>query len=209
MENIHKPKVVLISPQVIGAKEQVRKAPPPLGIASLAAVLEERGYREILLIDAVVEDYYNMVPLEDDPLFIKFGMSNEKIIDKLKQFKPDIVGISMLFSSQSECAFSLAKAIKNWSPELPIILGGNHASNMYEVIMEQQESIDFILIGEADYTFAEFVEKFFSGVNYYHIPGLVWRDGSQIRNNPKSIFIRNLDKLPFPAFHLLDMEKYI
>jgi hypothetical protein len=43
-----KHRIVLISPQVIGAKNQIRKAQPPLGIAYLAAALEEKGYNEIL-----------------------------------------------------------------------------------------------------------------------------------------------------------------
>jgi len=208
MSKITKPRIVLISPQVIGAKNQVRKAQPPLGIAYLAAVLQERGYDEILLIDAVVEDYNNVIPLEDDPLFIKFGLSDEKIIDQMKKFNPDIVGISSLFSSQIECAFSLAKAIKKSFPEVPIVLGGNHASFMYKDVIFKDGCIDFILAGEADYTFPEFVERFFGRDDYYRTPGLIWHDGSQIRRNPLPAFIKDLDKLPFPAWHLYDMEKY-
>ena len=204
----HKPRVALISPQVIGAREQVRKAQPPLGIASLAAVLEKSGCCDLLLIDAVVEDFNNVISVNDNPLFVKFGMSDDKIVDKLMLFEPDLVGISLLFSSQSECSFSLAKAIKKWSPGMPIILGGNNASYMYKEIMEEHGYIDFILVGEADYTFAEFVEKFFKGENYHKTPGLVWRKGFQICKNPKPAFIKNLDRLPIPAFHLYDMEKY-
>ena len=48
--------IVLISPRVLGAKEQIRKAPPPFGIAVLAASLNKIGYGNIHLIDAVVED---------------------------------------------------------------------------------------------------------------------------------------------------------
>lgn len=204
----YKPRIVLISPQVIGAKNQIRKAQPPLGIAYLAAVLEEKGYNETLVIDAVVEDYDNVVPLEDDRLFIKFGMSDDKMIDKIKKFNPDIVGISSLFSSQTECAFSIARTIKKSFTGLPVILGGNHASFMHRDIMVKEDSIDFILAGEADYTFTEFIEKFFGGEDYCQVSGLSWRNGSQIHANPASSFIKDLDKLPFPAWHLFNMEKY-
>ena len=36
--------IVLISPRVLGAEGQIRKAPPPFGIASLAATLIKKGY---------------------------------------------------------------------------------------------------------------------------------------------------------------------
>lgn len=208
MANKDKPKIALISPQVITAKYQIRKAQPPLGISYLAAVLEEHGYLDILLIDAVIEDYDNVTPLEDNPAFIKFGASDDKIINKIKDFSPDLVGISALFSPQIEGAFSLAKNIKKLFPDLPIVLGGIHASVMYKNIMEQADFIDFILAGESDYTFTEFVEKYFNGADYYQIPGLIWREKEKIRLNPKQRFINDMDKLPFPAWHLFDMEKY-
>jgi len=203
-----KPNIALIAPQVIGAKNQVRKAVPPLGIACLAATLEEKGYNNILLIDAVAEDYSNKVILEDNPDFIKFGISNENIIEKIKRFKPDLLGISSLFSSQSECAFSLAKAVKKYFPELPIIMGGNHVSNTARKIMQEENSVDFVIEGEADYSFVEFVEKYFGGKDYHQVSGLVWRNGNEIYSNPKTSVIIDMDKLPFPAFHLYDMEKY-
>ena len=204
----NKPKIVLIAPSVIGAKNQVRKAPPPLGIACLAAVLEEKGYEDILLIDAVVEDYNNVVILEDEPSFVKFGLSDENIVRKIKEFDADIVGLSSLFSSQTEWAMLLAKAIKAAFPEMPVILGGNHASQMGEEILREEQSIDFVLAGEADYTFPEFLEKSFNDGDIYQIPGLVWREGDEIRKNQRPAFIKDLNALPLPAWHLYDMEKY-
>jgi hypothetical protein len=46
--------IVLISARVLGRKGQVRKAPPPFGIAVLAASLKNKGYENVKLIDAVV-----------------------------------------------------------------------------------------------------------------------------------------------------------
>ena len=203
-----KTKIALISPQVIGYRQQIRKALPPLGIGYIAAVLEEKGYNKILFIDAVAEDYSNVVQLEDDPALVKFGMSDEAIAKKIKTFNPDIIGITLLFSSQAECAFSVARALKGVVPDTPIVLGGIHASAMHKDIMEREESIDFILRGEGDYTFAELVEKLFNNEDYTHISGLVWRDGSEVRKNAPPAFIKNIDELPFPAWHLMDMERY-
>ena len=109
-----KPRMVFISPQVIGAKNQLRKCAPPLGIASLAAVLEERKIcDDIYVLDAAVEDYDNVRPLEDNPNFIKYGMSDEDVVEQLRKYKPDVVAIAALFSSQIECALEVAAAIRD------------------------------------------------------------------------------------------------
>jgi hypothetical protein len=80
-----KPKIVLVSPPVIGAKNQVRMAQPPLGIAYLAAILAKNGYRgNIMCLDAVVEGYDNVVELEDDNQFVKYGLSDEGVVERLK-----------------------------------------------------------------------------------------------------------------------------
>lgn len=208
MRSKEQPKIVLIAPQVIGFENQVRKATPPFGITCLAAVLEERGYDHILLIDAVLEDFDNVQTLKDNPSFIKFGLSNDDIVGKIGAFNADIIGISSLFSSQTECAISLAKEIKGAFHEIPIVLGGNHISHIWKEIMSEEDSIDFILKGEADYTFAEFIAKYFQDDNYRQVKGLVWREGSEIFENPSPSFNKNLEILPFPAWHLLNMEKY-
>jgi anaerobic magnesium-protoporphyrin IX monomethyl ester cyclase len=200
-----KPRVALISPQVIGAR-QVRKATPPFGIAYLAAVLEKNGYNNILLLDTVVEDYYNVTQL--DSTFVKFGLSDEDVVKRLKEFKPDIIGVSILFASQTECAISMIKAIKdNFS--VPLVVGGNHASHNFKLLLEENKDyIDYIILGEGDYTFLHFLERYFNGEDWRDTSGLVWYEDNILHINQRAAPIENIDELPFPAFHLYDMEKY-
>jgi len=70
--------IVLISPRVLGSKGQVRKAPPPFGIAVLAASLINKGYENVKLIDAVVENYDNIEPVKDDNNFTTYGLSDKE-----------------------------------------------------------------------------------------------------------------------------------
>jgi radical SAM superfamily enzyme YgiQ (UPF0313 family) len=194
---------------VIGAKNQVRKAQPPLGIAYLAAILEENGYRgNIMCLDAVVEGYDNVVELEDDNQFVKYGLSDEGVVERLKDFKPDLVGITSLFSSMTECAFSIAESVKRAFPHVPIVMGGNHASNTADQIMKSVQCIDFIIKGESEYSLLEFVNKYFGGKDITNVPGLVFRKGNRIVVNKGLPFNKQLDDLPDPAFHLFPMERY-
>jgi anaerobic magnesium-protoporphyrin IX monomethyl ester cyclase len=202
------PRIALISPSVISSEAQVRKVTPPIGMACLAAVLLENGIEDIFLLDAALEGYSNIRAMEDDPTLIKFGLSDEDIVKRIEKFNPDIVGISSLFSSLTECAIDIANAIRSKFSQLPIIMGGNHASFQAKVILMNENSIDWILSGEADYTFVDFVQKYFGGGNFYETPGLYWRSKNSILQNPNAPFIIDMEKLPSPAFHLYDMEKY-
>ncbi len=203
-----KPRVALISPQVVCGRNQVRRTQPPLGLGYLAAVMEQEGFEDLLILDAAVEDYQNVIILEDDPNLVKYGMSDGAIIERLREFAPDIVGISCLFSSQAENMFSTANAVKKVFPDVPIVLGGIHSSVRYEEIMRNYPAIDFILAGEGDYTFKDLAEKLFNREDYTRVLGLIWRDGRTLKINPKPSFIDPIDKLLFPAWHLMNMEKY-
>ena len=200
-------RVALVSPQVVGGNDQVRRATPPLGQAYLAGVLEAKGHA-VMLLDAAADGYDDVVRLDEyiasditnyfsptsaDKEFTVFGLPNKKIIERLKIFGPDIVGVSSLFSCQTECAFSIVKAVKSEFPGLPIIMGGNHTSQQDIEILSAVPEIDFIISGEADFVFSEFVQKYLDGENYTTVPGLVWRDGNTIRKNNRPPFNRDLD----------------
>lgn len=202
------PRVAFVSPRVIGGKNQLRKCTPPLGIASLGAVLEARGFKNILALDAAVEDYNNVRPLPDNSNFIVYGLPDEGVVERLRKFQPDVVAISALFSSQYECAYNVAYAIREAFPEVPIVMGGNHATYRAVEILKTQEAIDFVLCGETDLTFADFLDKYFSGEDFRDVPGLVRWEGVNVVQNPSPALIYELDMLPDPAYHLHDMERY-
>ena len=171
--------IVLITPQVVGSKTQIRRVQPPLGIACLAATLLEKGYDNIKIIDAAAGGYDNIVPLDPENKFIKFGLSNDQVIERIKGFNPTIVGISALFSSQAGCALSIARAVKNNFKNAKVILGGVHASKQYEEIMQNKPSVDYIIHGEGDIAFPEFVRRVEKGEPLTDSPGLIYRAGSK------------------------------
>ena len=202
-------RVALLSPRAVAAKNMIRRVQPPLGLASLAAVLRSKGCKNLIVLDSLVEDYDNIELLNpNDDSMITYGASNENIVNQLKNFSPTIVGISSLFSSQASQAYSLAHAVKEEFPDIPIIFGGVHASDKAEDVLNENKSIDFVLSGEADLTFAEFVDRHSNNNNVYSVEGLVWREGTEIKTNKRPDFIKDLDILPFPAWDLLPMETY-
>lgn len=211
LENIpkgeKKTKITFITPNVIGSKTQARRVQPPLGIACLAGVLDEYGFKNMQIIDSSAEGYNNIKDLDDG--FIEFGLDDEDVISKLAKFKPDIVGISALFSSQFGCAERLGKEIKNKFPNTILVYGGIHASKEYREILKKNDFIDYILSGEADYTFTLFCNLYEKKENLNKCPAACYYDKKNDRvvknHEPPGL---DMNELPLPAWHLMDMEMY-
>lgn len=67
---------------------------------------------------------------------------------------------------------------------------------------------DFAIQGEGEETIVELVNALKSKKPLKNIKGLIFRKGGQIIVNPPRPLIKNLDDIPFPAWHLLPINKY-
>ncbi len=122
----------------------------------------------------------------------------------LRDFRPDIVGINA-FSLTLYDAYEVAKIVKGENTNVSVVFGGIHTS-YYPYEMINQEFIDFIVQGEGEETFADFISKFGTDEMYY-IPGMISKKKNgkypDIITNPKRKEIENLDSIPFPDRQLL------
>lgn len=182
-------KIVLVFPPNI---YQTKQSMPPLGIAWIAAVLREAGFKDVAIIDSIAHRY-----------------SNEDIIDLLKRgSKPDIIGIS--FGTQIRfSAFELARLMKKNFPGVPIVAGGPHPTLTAQDTLENIPEIDFIVRGEGEVSFLNLVRGIESGADLTTVKGISFRSQQgKIVHNPPESPIYDLDKLPLPARDLLSMDKY-
>ena len=199
-------RVLMISPNIIGVKGGMNRFMPGLGIMYLAAVLEERGFH-VAIRDTAVEGNDIRIHTDINSNLEIIGERDETIRDYVANFKPDLVGISVLFYTQSAQGQNVAKIVKSINPSTLVVIGGNQVSENYASIMKNK-NIDYAMINECDLVFADFVEAYFSGKDYKKIPGLVYRTDGGLKVNNNNSFIENLDEIPLPARHLVNMEKY-
>lgn len=197
-------KTLLISPPYPLFGGETKFASPPLGLAYIAAVLEEAG-EEVDVLDCVVEDYDNEY-VNDRGLLI-YGLDTDAILERIAAYKPDIIGISCLFSTVDLTVNDLADTIREIHPSIKIVLGGTHATVMAEDLV-RRDSIDFVVIGEGEQAFLELVEHLSGKRDLEDVNNLTWFKGDEIQSTPQR-FIDDIDKLPLPARHLLDMEGYM
>lgn len=166
---------------------------PPLGIAWIAAVLEKAGHK---------------VKIIDSPTL---EIDTDNWFKEVKSWNPDIVGLSMLTPTVPK-GYAAAKKLKEEIPEVPIIAGGPHPTFMYNEALEN--GIDIVAMGEGEYTTLEIVNTIerngLEPNSLLRINGIAFKDKREERikvTSPRPPIL-NLDELPWPARHLLPMEKY-
>ena len=125
----------------------------------------------------------------------------DKLNKKLNEFNPDFVGISFTTPLYKEMK-PLAKQIKEYNKEIVVIGGGPHCTIFPKQTLEESD-LDVAVIGEGDYTIVEIVEK-----DIRRVKGIAYKKGKKIIINEKRDLIRNMDELPFPSWHLFEINSY-
>ncbi len=164
---------------------------PPLGLASIAAVLEQAGYKVRIIDSPTLE-------IEED-----------EWLQEVKSWSPDVVGLSLL-TPLAPRGYRAIRRLKEEMPDVPVIVGGPHPSFMYEEAISN--GADIVVRGEGEITTLEVVKTLEArGLDREYlkkINGIAFRSNGKITLTPPRPPIRNLDELPWPARHLLPMEKY-
>jgi anaerobic magnesium-protoporphyrin IX monomethyl ester cyclase len=132
----------------------------------------------------------------------------EEAGNRTLQLDPEAVGIIANTHNRFP-AIELVKFLKKKKPNLKIILGGPHFGVTALDAMKVIPEIDFIVKGEGELTTRELLKTNFEMTKLKDLPGLVYRDqnGLVIENIDRP-FIKNLDDLPMPAWHLFDFSIY-
>lgn len=198
-------RILLIQPNMMVATSVRPLVYPPIGIMYLAAVLEKTGY-EVSILDCQTEALGR--PMVAD-LTVAFGLSIDEISKRIKEFSPDLIGISCNFSVMFAPMSEIVDAASSVAPGASIVVGGHHATSLPKEVMKNKK-IDFVIMGEGEISFQALVVALDGDDGGYgDIQGLVWRDGeSKVRINPQGALIKDLESLPYPAWHLFPYEKY-
>lgn len=170
----------------------------PLALEYIASFLESRGY-ECRIIDCNLNSNINY------------------LISAIKSFKPNLIGLST-FSLQIENSYRTGNLIKKQFPDIYLAYGGVHSTFVYGTVdstINPKEaftkgSADFVISGEGEKPFLHLASslerKDFEQIN--KIAGLSYKKGKEIIINTQHNPADNLDELPFPARHLVNIKGY-
>jgi anaerobic magnesium-protoporphyrin IX monomethyl ester cyclase len=160
----------------------------PLGLAYLAAVLENRGY-QVDVIDLAFE-----------------RLSERELGKRIIEINPDLIGLSALTPTYHE-AIKVLRIVKEVVPKAKTVLGGPHPTILPEESI-RESVVDFLVRGEGERTIVELVEALECEGDLSGIEGLSFKMGDTTIHNLLRPLIDDLDTIPFPAWHLFHINRY-
>lgn len=225
MLEIHHMRILLIQPPIQDFYDtDVRLQ--PIGLGHLKAVAKKWApYVEVIIRDyhqghgrfpvpipkelQYLKSYYqypDKSPFRTFYQYFHFGASFDKIREDIRELAPDAIGISSLFTPYFREALQIAKVAKAEFPHIPVLMGGSHVSACpIEVLSE--ECVDFIIRGEGERPFVEWIESLEGKRPLSAVSGLGYKkDGQQVLNPIEDNYAIN--ELPIPDLSDLNPENY-
>lgn len=149
----------------------------PKWLAYTVGLLEREGHK-VCFIDAPAE-----------------SISMQELKQRVKKFHAELIVCDTSTAGFSyECG--VCSQLKS-QMDVHICMVGTHVSALPEVSLKDAKAVDFIAMGEYDFTIAELARVLEKRGDIKGIKGLAFRDGEKIICNDHRQFIENLDSLPF------------
>ncbi len=217
-------KVLLIQPPIQDFYQtEIRLQ--PIGLCYLKAAVK----KFLPEVDVVIKDFHQgfgrrSIPVPKELSYLKryyavpdrspfstfyhyyhFGASFEQIAEEVKNEKPDLVGISALFSPYYREAVQVAAVVKKHWP-VPVLMGGSHVSAAPLSVLNNP-AVDFIIRGEGERPLVEFLKVFSNGRNYASVPNLGFKEKSHcILNRIEENYL--LNQIPAPDLGDAPLNRY-
>jgi radical SAM superfamily enzyme YgiQ (UPF0313 family) len=169
--------------------EEERGYNPPLGLLYVAADLEQNSGHEVTVIDAQVEE-----------------LTYEQLEQRVRDESPDVAGLTAMSLTLID-VIKCVQLIKGIDPEITVVLGGPHVHLFPDETIDL-EGVDYLVLGEGEYTFIELLDNLGDPGRLENIPGLVFKRGAGTINTGIRTLIEDLDAVPHPARHMVPYEKY-
>lgn len=188
-------RILFVKSRSLGSK--VTASTPPLGLMYLSSWVKQQLGAETRILD---------VKFCHDP--------RQAVIDAVRDFNPDVVGISGL-TAEAYLLHEAARLARTIRPDVPIIAGGPHATSDPDDVLANP-AIDAAVIGEGEITLVELLRAIDGAgpgwtdpAGLSTIRGIAYRDadGRTVRSEPRP-FIDNLDELPFPDWNAVEIKRF-
>jgi len=174
--------VLLVQPRISRSKRMNSEqfgVMPPMMLHYLAQPLRELDF-DVDILDLTI-----------------YNMDKERFVDYIDTYRPKVVGITCATISYYN-AIRAADYIKDIDEDIKVVIGGPHVTFETESALSN-DSVDYIIRGEGDISFAMLVEHILRGkYSLSEIAGLSYRRDGGIVNNTR-YFIENVDAIRFPS----------
>ena len=164
--------------------ERESSRPVPDFVANRVNLLDRRGTADL------IEDWCQT------RAYLRVGLSEETILERVAEFDPDLIGIGSLASCLHQSVVNLSRAIRARFPRIPIIVGGQHATAMpEELLLGSDGAIDFVVLGEGEHTAAAILQALSCGGQTKDLKGIAFLENGTVVKTKRARFM-DLTKLP-------------
>jgi anaerobic magnesium-protoporphyrin IX monomethyl ester cyclase len=186
-------RILLFHPNYHSGGAEIAGNWPPAWAAYITGALKAAGFDDIRFVDAMTND-----------------LSDDQLRAILEAEKPDLVGVTAITPSiyKAERLLQLAREIH---PDAITVLGGIHATFMYQQVLSEAPWIDAIVRGEGEEIIVDLVRALGDGrwaADRKAIRGIAYRDGERVVATESAPTIKNLDAIS-PDWGVLEWSKYI
>ncbi len=161
---------------------------PSPGLMALGAYLEREGF-DVDVIDSTT---------------LKQPWSD--LEQRLKNGKYDVVGITCQAATFHKDGIHAVRQVRRCLPDAIIIGGGGHFTLNYETMFKQAPEVDFIVLGEGELSFTELIKNIPAKDMDCTIAGIAYKKNGEIKTTSERAQISDLNSLPMPGYHLMDMK---
>jgi len=145
---------------------------PPLNLCVLATSLERAGY-EVRAFDYAapfsgIERYYR----------------------EIRDYGPTMVGMAC-FTPYVALLHRISAGLRQAVPDAAFVMGGYHPTALPEWPLLRMPQFDYAMQGECDYAIVRLAEMLEGRRRPEAVPGLVYREGNEIRKNQREIVCRS------------------
>ena len=162
-----------------------------LGICHLSAMLKENSISTRLAFEPSLFDDTKYLHYPAIPKLLNY---NKRFANYILEMKPTVLAFSVLTMNYL-WALDIARRVKQES-DVVTVFGGIHVQALPEETLKNSQ-VDYILRGEAEYTFLNLVKSLSEGTPDHSIDGLGYKDHGELKLNPVGPIIKDLDALPF------------
>ncbi|OGA37492.1 MAG: hypothetical protein A3G80_14965 [Betaproteobacteria bacterium RIFCSPLOWO2_12_FULL_62_13b] len=123
---------------------------------------------------------------------------------------PLCVGITAMTGGQIHYGLEVARWVKRNAPDIPVVWGGIHPTYYPEQTLRSSYA-DYVVLNEGEMTLLALVRALKQGRRSLlrEIPGIGFKENGLPVVNPREGGFLNLDEMPEPAWHLIDVPRYI
>jgi anaerobic magnesium-protoporphyrin IX monomethyl ester cyclase len=188
-------KIVLINSGYNISRKVSQRPIPPFGLLSLAAVLEKAGFQ---------------VEFHDFECFLLSGLDSalQKFLEPPHE-APLFFGVNLITGPGLKRSFKIINFIaKNFGSRAKIVAGGPHATIFYEDLLKSF-LIEIVCLGEGEATIPDLARCLESGGNLAQVPGIAFRDKTEIIKTADRPMIQDISALPMYAWDKVEVQRYI